>query len=76
MKNKMLHCISVFGSFLITFGSISWLQYLVFSVILKLKIKDIQIGVFKLDFIIYSLISILLIIKYFSFSSKYKKESY
>jgi hypothetical protein len=67
---KVLHVVSVCGMFLILFGILSLLQMYTIGIIFHLNnIEFLGLPIFP---IIYSVVSIIIINKYFKISSPYK----
>lgn len=68
---SVLHWISMSGTFLILFGFLTLIQ--MFTIGLLFNLNDLTIGDFPIASFVYMLISILIIKKFFTISSPYKK---
>ena len=68
---KILHFLSISGTFLTLFGLLSLFQMFTFGYIFRLNY--IEINGFKPSVILYSLISFFIIKRYINISSRYKK---
>lgn len=70
---NIFHRVSITGTFLILFGSLTLIQ--MFTIGILFDLNEIKIGNFPISSVTYMCISTIIIIKFFTISSPHKKKN-